>query len=213
MGRAGRDAGSEGELVDAFTSRRQILTESHGTYMPQKRGIVNPATGAVVIRAKFWHHSPMGECAASYADVLFQALFGLIERDGQAPTLRRAGIAQGTFDHWQKARADGRKPGLNRSNFEALCSLPEVRAALASALLNRPDHDATAWEAIAGELSRILATTTGWELVRKLQAMEELEILDGGLSSLDGMITGRRRALAERVKAESRAARAESKKK
>lgn len=147
----------------------------------------------------------MGESSETVAAALFRAFFELVERDGQAATLRRAGIAQGTFDHWQKARADGRMPGLNRANFEAMCSIPEVRAALAAKLLRRPESHSTAWEAIAGELSRLMDAATGWLLVKKLTALHEVGLLDGGLSALEGMITARRRARVEKSQNGNRA--------
>lgn len=200
MGGSRRNPSAKRELVGTLSNRDQVLVELHGACVPQKRGHVNPATGGVVLTGRFAHPSPMGSPTDTYADVLFRTLFELIQKDGQAHTLRRAGIAQGTFDHWQKARAAGRQPGLNRGNFEALCRLPEVRAALATALLRRPDAQATAWEAISGELSRLMDPSTGWALVAKLAAMKELELLDGGLSALEGAITARRRAAAENAK-------------
>lgn len=195
--RARCDTRPNGELVDTLSDRSQILDDLHAESMPRFRGSVNPEFEGIVIPFPVAHHFPMGKAMMSLADVVFETLFGLVERDGQAATLRRAGIAQGTFDRWQKARAEGLEPGLNRANFEALCRLPEVRAALASALLRRADENATAWEAIAGELSRLMDATTGWDLVKKLSAMRDLGLLDGGLSALDGMVTARRRAHAE----------------
>jgi len=168
-------------------------------------GEVKPENEGRVIRAQFGTLSPVGEAPKTVSDAIFEAFFGVVEREGLASVRKRIGLSATTAERWAKGWREGAELGLSRANLETLCQMPEVRAAAAAALLSRPESDATAWEAIAGELSGLMDPSTGWELVRKLRAMSEVGLLDGGLSALDGMVTARRRAQAEQEKSGSRA--------
>lgn len=189
-----------GKLRRVLTDRAKVFGDAHGLDCPQERGGVNPIFGGSVIKANFGTVSAMAEEAPeTVSEAIFRAFFDVADREGLATLRKRLGIPSTTAERWAKVYRDGGRPSLNRENLETLCTLPEIRAAAAAALRLQPRTDATAWESIAGELSDLMDPSTGWELVRKLRAMKDVGLLDGGLSALDGMVTARQRATAEQA--------------
>lgn len=141
------------------------------------------------------------------SEAVFAALFRLIEETSAAHVCARTDLPASTVSRWTVLYSQGGEPSFNRSSFDALMRLDEVRAALVASLRNLPEQDIAAWEGISGKLARVLSPAVGWRLASLLHEMVELDLLDSDLSAIEGLVRARRKSAHERSKADKAASR------